>query len=183
MKLCAIVLIVALAAAPAFAGYSDVAIYSDPMGQSCNLYEEVGVVNSVYVVHGFAPEANTSQFRIVDNWGAPVTGVDYLSNLHLGNIFTGVTVTYTECKQLPYVIARIDFMPMEPTPACSGTLEVVGDPASESGEVEMVDCQFNIRVANGGELVINEDETCPCWGGDPIRAETSTWSKVKALYR
>jgi hypothetical protein len=81
------------------------------------------------------------------------------------------------------VIVRIDFVPLESTPICAGYLEVVGDPTSGSGEVEMVDCQSDIHIADGGRLVVNPDETCSCLGGDPLRAEMSTWSKVKALYQ
>lgn len=176
-----VVLAVLAAAGPALAQSGGrIAIYSDELGFSdCNLVETVGAVNSVYVVHELATEANTVQFSIQVEWaGAILAGEDYGTNLHLGNPTNGVTVTYVGCESLPHLVARFDFVPVVATPACGGRLTVAPDPTIASGEIEVVDCSSDVSTALGGALTINGGDGCPC---RPEITEAS-WGRMKSLY-
>ena len=178
----AILTLAALAAAGPSFGQSGgrVATYSDNPGFSdCNLNEVLYSVNSVYLVHELALEGNTAQFMVQVDWpGAVVAGVDYSSNLFLGDIYTGVAVTYVGCAPLPHLVARLDFIPMVATPACGGSIEVVADPSLSSGDIEIVDCNSSVASAVGGVLSINGTIDCPCAS---VITEAS-WSRVKSLY-
>jgi hypothetical protein len=181
LRTATVVLAVLAAAGPAL-GQSGgrIAIYSDDQGFSdCNLVETPFSVNSVYVVHEMAAEGNTVQFKVRVDWpGAVAAGENYASNLHLGNPYTGVAVTYVGCEALPHLVARLDFVPMAETPTCGGTLSVEPDPAVPSGVIEVIDCSSDVYPAVGGVLTINGGDTCPC------RAEIAeaTWGRVKSLY-
>jgi hypothetical protein len=166
-----------------------IGIYSDNPGFSdCSLYETVGVADEIYIVHVLAVEANTAQFRLIHNWtNASLAGVSFGANLHIGDIFAGVTVTYVGCKPLPHLLATLTFIPITATPGCR-VLEIVPDPALPSGEIEVVDCDSNVLAANGGRMCINEYLCCeigpwPEHCERPVAAEATTWSEIKALYR
>jgi hypothetical protein len=125
--------------------------------------------------------ANSSQFKVdVSHWDATVTGVDYYSNLHLGDILTGAVVTYVGCKEVPYLVARIDFYPVTQSPTCT-RVRVVPDPNAASGSVELIDCSYTVHQGSGGTLVINPNNSpdCTCL----IRSEAGSWGRVKGLYR
>lgn len=179
---------IAAAVPPSARAAGAINLYADPNYSQCVLYEQVGVPNSIYIVHELAPDANTSQFMVRDTWGVPHTGQDYGSNLHLGDAYTGVTVTYTGCRALPYLVCTLSVTPLTPSGECPGQLgyamEVVADPHLPSGQIEVVECDgLTIGYASGGKLGVN-DQTgiCSCiW--DPISTEATTWSKVKAMYR
>lgn len=190
MKQFVIVFSILMLAATAHAQGGHISIYADQSGVDCNLEEQVMQENTVYVVHGYAYEVASSQFRVIDHWGAPVVGVSFRTSLYLGNIFTGVSVVYVGCKTLPFVIAEITYLPTQETAPCIG-LEVAPDPVLASGEIEVVDCQNNVWYASGGSLCINYPQCClvksasspvstDCY---PIAAANSTWGGIKALYR
>ena len=89
-----------------------IGLYSDEPGYSdCFLQEALFVNNYIYVVHVLAPEANTSQWMVTHNWTAISGAVTYYSNLNLGDVYTGVTVTYVGCKPLPHALATLAFIP------------------------------------------------------------------------
>jgi hypothetical protein len=163
-----------------------IAIYSDNPGFSdCNLVETQGVPNNVYVVHSNRPTANTAQFKVENNWGAFPGAVSFGSNLWInstpGNsIYEGGTITYGGCKNLPHLLATLQFFLAGETPACTATLTVVPDPTLASGEIETVLCdETTILYCAGGFLTINGDPIdCPCGVG----TEETSWSRVKALY-
>jgi len=179
-----VLLIVAVAAGAASAQFGGhIGLYSDSPGYSdCNLHETLYVTNIVYVVHTLAASGNTAQFKVVNNWPGPIQGaISWGTNLTLGDVYTGITVTYVGCKALPYLLGTLGFIPISATPPCGGSLEVVADPAVASGSVEVVDCNSNVLLATGGQMYVNTDYiSCYC-GADPT--EQSNWSRIKALYR
>jgi hypothetical protein len=190
MKQFVIVFSILTLAATAHAQGGHIGLYSDNSYVDCNLTEAVLAENVVYVAHSYALEGNTAQFRVIDHWGVTVTGVSYGTNLYLGDIFTGVVITYVGCKTLPHLLAEIRYFPTRETAPCIG-LHVGADPAVASGEIEVIDCSSNVWYATGGSLCINYPECCliksassavstECY---PIAAATSTWGSIKALYR
>jgi len=186
MRLFAIAfLVLTLVAGPALAQYGGhIGLYSDPTYFDCSLHEMLYVSNTVYVVHEFAPSGNTAQFRIINHWPGPAPGIiDWGTNLTLGDVYTGIAVTYVGCKALPYLLGTLSFIPTAATPPCTATLRVGADLAVASGFVEVVDCNMNVLLATGGELIINGNTAeCPCIL-DPVGTAQSNWSRVKALYR
>lgn len=192
MRLIAIASALLLAAGGAAAqSGGHIGLYSDVSYSDCNLTEQVLQNNSVYVVHDLAASANTSQFKVDNHWGAIVSDVSYGTNLYLGDIFSGVTVTYVGCKSLPYLVATITFIPVQATTPCYA-MEVVADPGLPSGQIEVVDCHSTIYYADGGILCVNIPGCCLINSaqknvslGDctPVGAEATTWGGIKALYR
>lgn len=164
-----------------------VGLYSDAYGSDCNLSAAADVMATVYVVHSSAPQANAVQFRVIYNWGNfTVTSVDYGGNVAVGDLFAGVSVTYGACKALPYLVATLMFIPLDTPPQCS-VLRIIGDPDSETGQVEVIDCSFQKLTAYGSYLCINTSPPCCTISGTdcelPVAAESDTWGGVKALYR
>lgn len=169
-----------------------IALFSDVGYSDCNLTENVLVTNYVYVVHFLVAEAQTSQFMVDNHWAtALVAGVNYASNLKLGDIFTGVAITYVGCKPLPHLLATITFIPLQATAPCYA-LEVVPDPVLASGEIEVIDCANNVLYGYGATMCVNIPECCLISAsqasvslGDcaPVGAQSSTWGGIKALYR
>jgi hypothetical protein len=161
-----------------------IGLYSDSPGYSdCSLRETLYTTNTVYIVHTIASHGNTAQFRIIHNWNALPQAISFGSNLTLGDVYTGITVTYVGCKPLPYLIGTLSFIPLTPTPRCTA-FKVLPDPAVPSGQIEVVDCSYQIHAATGGELWVNT-ECMMCGlpeGCDPVAAETTSWGRVKALY-
>jgi hypothetical protein len=158
-----------------------IGIYSDSPGYSdCNVNEAIYVTFTYYIVHTAAATSNTSQFMVVPNLPPGFPGaISYAGNLNLGDLYTGVTITYVGCKVLPYLLATIQHTAGSLSPPCTVILEVVPDPALASGQIETVDCDSNQHFGTGGKLTANGNETCPC----VIGTETTNWSKVKALYQ
>lgn len=158
-----------------------IGLYSDQGYSDCNLNETVFAQNFVYIVHDLATEGNTAQFKVNKTWGAIDGGVTWNSNLQLGAITTGITVTYVGCKALPYLLGTWALIPTVPTPACTEALEVVADPVVASGEVEIVDCTPQILFGVGGKLTVNGNpQDCDC---QIVGTEETSWSRVKALYQ
>jgi len=184
-----VLLLISLTAGSAFAQYQYggvIGLYGESICYcDCNLNEVLNATNTVYVVHTMAAQANTAQFKIDNHWPAATVGpADWGSNLFLGDPYTGITVTYLGCQDLPYLLGTLSFVPTTPTPPCTAYLEVVADPAAASGRIEVVGCGLNVRIADGCRIVINVNPNdCPCTGGDPVAAEPSNWGRIKALYQ
>jgi hypothetical protein len=130
----------------------------------------------------------------VDNhWTALFAGVDYYDNLKIGDIFTGVAVSYESCRALPHLVASLNFISLSPTPPCFA-MEVVPDPNAEpfeGTEIVAFDCSSNALVGSGGILCVNIPTCCVVSSGssgvqqwcDTVPVEETTWGEIKALYR
>jgi hypothetical protein len=166
-----------------------VGLYSDAYWSDCNLSAAADVMATVYVVHSSASQANGLQFRVISNWdNFTVANVVYGGNVAVGDLFTGVSVTYGACRALPYLVATLTFVPLDTPPSCS-ILRVIGDPASETGQVEVIDCSFQKLTAYGSYLCVNTSPPCCTIGGPdpgcelPVATDETTWGEIKALYR
>jgi hypothetical protein len=186
-----------LCAAPASGQYGGlIGLYSDVGYSDCNLTEQVSALNTVYVVHTFVVEAAAAQFRVDNHWTALFVGVEYHSNLKIGDIFTGVAVSYEGCRALPYLVASLNFIAVSPTPPCMA-MAVVPDPnatAFGGTEIVAVDCASNALIGDGGILCVNIPTCCIVSSGssgqsgaqqwcDTVPVEETTWGEIKALYR
>jgi hypothetical protein len=163
-----------------------IGLYPDIGYSQCNLVENVGAENVVYIVQDVGFEGKASQFKVDVNWPtATDLGVDWGDNLTLGDITTGVAVSYPGCKPLPYLLGTWAWFSESAAPPCTSSLSVVPDPNETifgGTAIVVVDCGSNVWMAAGGDLAVNADENCHClW--DPIANEETSWSRVKALYR
>jgi len=156
-----------------------VGIYQTQAGNSCDLFVPAIGIADFYVVHHLTNSVG-SQWR-VDNpnpllllIGAfPAPGV-----LNIGDPATGVVTAYGGCFAGPFYVYRLTFFNQAFGPCMR--LSIVEDPISVTGQVESVDCTFNVVVASGMTSYINGDGTCPC--EHPLPVEETSWGKVKALY-
>lgn len=160
--------------------YSDAGSYAD-----CNVNVAApGAYTPIYVVHTTAAEANTSRFAATLNWtGATNLGFQVSTGvLPLGNILTGLTVTYGQCRQLPFLIGTWNFLAGTDLGPCLDAIQIIPDPNLASGEIQVIDCQANDLVGTGGKLTVNGNPNdCPCFV--EVATQPSSWSKVKALYQ
>jgi hypothetical protein len=176
-----LILALAIVMSASVVSANHIGLYSDPGYSDCNLAPVLYATNTIYVVHTLAATGNTAQFMITHNWTALAGAISWGSNLTLGDPYTGITVTYVGCKNLPYLLGTLGFIPLAADPQCAVSFQVVADPAVASGSVEVVDCFATIQLATGGTLTVNGDENlCPC---EIVGTEETNWSKIKALYQ
>jgi len=179
-----------------------IGLYSDPAYCSCDLTPDVAYATyNVYVVHYLAANARASQWKLTNN----ITGAllnegpaNWGTNLILGDLHAGVTVTYVGCKALPWLVATIPYFyygTPGTDPTCTYSLFIEPDPGSASGQVESLDCDGVTQIATGLSLTFFGDPVmCPCSfancracaAGNQsciVGTEQTSWSKIKSLYR
>ena len=161
-------LCVAFFAVSTYAQKPVVGLYADALGSNCNITVATpGVVKFYVVVTGtnpvtavdFAapkPACLTGSF-LYDEQPFPVT---------FGNSQTAVTVGFPGCLLGPLHVLTIDYIVEGPSPLCC-YYDVEPDPYQPSGQVELVDCGYNLVYADGLTSTINGNETCPCFTGPP----------------
>jgi hypothetical protein len=173
-----LLLIVSAGAALGQTGY--IGVYADPAGTECTLSARGGGEVSVYVIHQATAGAAASQWRIVSGGGFDMTYVgEKWSAAAMGDTRSGVSVSYGSCLGSPILLCTVTYMSDGSSPSCS-YLEVVADPASVSGSIEVVDCNSYRSSASGGRLNVNPDGSCPCGQAENVR--DTDWGRIKAMF-
>lgn len=168
-----------------------ICLYYDLAYTQCNYVDAGAALVPVYAVHMFSPGATASQWRLITGGGFNCTYTGEIVHMptSIGSTPAGISLGYGGCLVSPILLVTINYFCMGTSPECAW-LQVVGDPGSGSGLIEIVDCSFTawIACANyaGGDgvgctITMNGNETCPCVDG-PCPTEESTWGRVKALY-
>lgn len=158
-------------------------LYSDAGFNSRVAFDDVPGTLQLFVVHDphtASAQAVSAAFRITTSPG--FTGV-WLADatphaLLLGTSPNGVSVGYNlGCFVLtePTLLLEVTYSVFGTSDDCS-FLEIASHP--DYGIVYVQDCEFEPISAVGGKLTINPNESC-----SPLPVESSTWGKVKALYR
>jgi hypothetical protein len=82
------------------------------------------------------------------------------------------------CAPNPFYIGAISYLISgQALPCC----EVNALPA---GQFAFADCMFReFQLADGKPILVNPDGTCACQNLSTLAVESSTWGRVKALYR
>jgi hypothetical protein len=192
------VLALVLFASPVFGQAGSVGIYAAPDGYDCNLTDVAPGLATYYFVHWhFLEGATACQFWAPMPWC--MNGAVYLSDTQvfavtIGNSQTGVSIGYGACLASPIHVLSINFFVQGLSTSCC-CYYVYGHPNSDSGEVEIVDCNNQLITASGYLGVINSEPTCLCGIlkgespsvslsciNDPIPVEESTWGKLKSMY-
>jgi hypothetical protein len=169
---------------PAPASGGTIGIYADDSGTECNLPNVPSGLMTVYVFHTIPGGATASQFSAPKP--ACMTGAAWVYDTHvfdvtLGSSQTGVTVGYGACRSGPLHVLTITYAMSGPSESCC-MYPVLPDPNVASGEIEIVDCGFNLMYATGANSIVNSTSTCICGLGDIVPNEKTTWGHVKALY-
>jgi len=109
----------------------------------------------------------------------PVGEAHFFTTTGSGWFGTGIGLFYEACLASDILLVILEF-------SCTGTssdcswIRVVGDPDSQTGEIEVVDCERNRLVGGGSIMYVNPNGDCHC-GMTPV--ESATWGSIKSLYR
>jgi hypothetical protein len=146
----------------------------------CDYVDAVPGLVPIYAVHKYTPGATASQWMVVLGGGFNCIHVGEIVHMpvSIGSALSGVSLGYGTCIAADILLVTINFFCQGISPTCA-YLQVVGDIASASGEVEVVDCTFTLHIGVGGTLYFNADDTCYCL----ITTKETSWGKVKALYQ
>ena len=166
----------------ALAQVGQIDLHGDANAFSCSINDIGTGPITVYVFHNLTGGSQASRFRI--STSASFTGV-YVSEqfppsfIAVGELATGVIISYSTCLTGSFAIAAIHFVGSGTSLPCS-YLEV--EPAPGRDAIEVADCVNGINTtATHGRLYVNPDLGCEEWC--ILATEGSTWGKIKALYR
>ena len=164
-----------------------IGVFSDARGCPCELTDRgsAGLL-TVTILHVNSPGAKASQFS------APRPSCLNVTHLYdtpvfttIGNSQTGVAIGYGQCLTGTFQILTITYFAQGLTPDCC-YYEVLPDPSSPSGAIEVFDCNDQLVFPPGWYDIVNSTESCQCYAGFeycyPVAVESSTWGRVKALY-
>jgi hypothetical protein len=186
------------------AGY--IGLFSDaPAYVWCDLVDISPALVPIYIVHKGCPGATASRFMVVTGGGFNMfyTGEIHHMPLTYGDSQTGVCIQYGTCYSGDFLLITICYFGQGLSETCSRA-DVVADPMSASGSIEVMDCAGNTLAATSGMMYINSDGSCSCGElpGEPARStlikpasaatpddfcyplptRERTWGQVKALY-
>jgi hypothetical protein len=182
-RLLIITLGLVLCTSVAFGQAGGIGLYVDqPTYTDCDYDDTGAALVPVYAVHLYSiPGATASQWLLVEGGGfnCSYTGEIVHMPTVIGATRTGISLGYGGCIAPPTLLVTINYFCMGTSPACA-SLEIVGDPASGSGLIEVVDCAFTRKFGVGSMMFFNDDGTCgrPCG----IATKEVNWGRMKALY-
>ena len=183
-KVLLLTVVLMLSATMAFAQAGRLGLFADPTGavESCAITDAAPGLLPIYVVHIGTTAATASQFL------APkpdcMVGGTWLSDtgvfpVTIGDSQNGVAIGYGQCLSGPIHCLTINIFAGGTSTACC-VYEIVGDPNTETGLIEVVDCDKNLLNADGQSGVINADATCACV--DIVPAQATSWGKIKSIF-
>jgi len=161
-----------------------IGVFQDMGGTDCNLEVPAPNLYSVYVIQKGQPGISCS-LMAVNNHDMTLAGVNVMTPLSIGNLFTGIEFSYGVCDNDGIVLCQVNYTYfLGAHPAC-GSVEIVDHPMA--GGILVADCTLPspvLQFAQGGLLTVNGDSGCPdiCAWTEPNAVETSSWGQIKALY-
>ena len=170
--------VLALGAGTAFGQPGYLGLFSDSTPYLvCEMQDRQAGVATVYVVHKLTTGAAASRFRVIPGDGATLTYLTETSPfVAAGNSQDGVCIEYGGCLSPEFLVLTITYFGQGTSATCSW-LEVVADPHSPSGQIEIMGCDDIVYIGLGRRLYINNDGSCDCWACGPA-AETAVQSVV-----
>ena len=156
-----------------------IAIANDRTGHFGCTFVDQGFIVQVYIFHYFTDGSTASKWML-DVTEAGWTHLGDLKHFELviGTSITGVSVSYEACLQGTFRLMTVNFFGSNADPC--GLIGIVAAPAKYG--VRSKDCAENVHYIPGGEARVNPVPGCWC-GTPPSPVESTTWGKVKALYR
>ncbi|MDH4037439.1 MAG: hypothetical protein OEX18_07335 [Candidatus Krumholzibacteria bacterium] len=180
MRIIAMVLCLVFLAAPA--GASLVGLYTEPLPGACAVVPMPFIPFSVYVVHHLSTGTKALSFRVAAEFPAGMIslGGTPIGFLCVGDCdpYQGVSVS-RQCSSADWAIFRLDFFPTQPLQSVTCyQLRVVGYPGND---VVAVDCN-DVQQTASGRFFSFVANSWDCWDcATPV--ESTTWGRVKSLYR
>lgn len=174
------VVVLALFASPSFAQTGAPGLFADNQGLACNITVPVLAPLTVYVVHKSPTGATGSVWRLI----APTSGSFFYQGgsvananiLSIGDPIAGLSLAYGGCVTGDFHIYTLNFFATAAVPACS-YMTLAEDPSQVAPL--SVDCIFAEIPVVPGQGILNADGSCDC----DVATESTTWGKVKSLYR
>lgn len=180
-KVLLLTLAIMICASMAFAQAGGIGLYTDAAYTSCSFVDAAAGLVPIYAVHKLTPGATASQFLVSPGGGWNCTSVGEVIHVpvSIGSAMGGLSASYGGCRASDILIVTINFFCSGISPACA-YLEVVADPASPTGTIEVVNCSFVKLVGVGSMLFANPGAGCGRECGLPTH-ETN-WGKIKTIY-
>ena len=153
----------------------DISIYADQEGTSCDLTFSQG--GHWYLIHKFDPgeQATGARFKLVVPAEVIIAGsTQYVT---IGNLATDLSIAYGFCTNSSIVIYDLQTFGAAPATCAYATLTL---PDVVSPYPLATDCDFGEYEMKVGQGIINNAGGCPACN---VKAEATSWGKVKALYR
>lgn len=173
-----------LANSASAATFGHVSLYGDAASTECTLTDDQPRTADVFVVHHigeYVADAYLLAFRVAASAG--FTG-SWLQDIVPTGMFAvgtspdGMTIGYQACRTGDVPVLRITYQLFGTSSPCS-SLQVAAYP--DIGFIETSNCSFEIFMVEGGSIVVNADDSCPCQM--PVPVKQTTWGAVKAIYR
>ena len=117
----------------------------------------VAQVIEIHVYHDSNPGATASQFRVELQSSAVWLG-DNWNFTHIGTSIEGISLSYGGCISAPTYLGYIQVFVTSQENICTD-VRIVGDPASPSGQVEVVDCSYVVTYPGPWAIRLDYD---PC---------------------
>jgi len=161
-----------------------ISLYSDATSTECTLADSEPRFGDVFVVHNIGPIAGNAylvRFRLSASAGFTGSWVQDFVPAGMSAIGTspnGIAISYQACRTGDIPILRVTYQLFGTSSPCS-FLQAGAYPGTDF--IETMDCSFDSYPVEGGALVVNSNESCPCQG--PVAVQPTTWGQVKALYR
>jgi hypothetical protein len=169
-----------LTAGAAFGQTGYIGLYADPEGVDCTTSDNGNGQVTVYVIHRAVSGTTGSQWRIEASDGFDMTYLgESLSYVAMGNTQSGVSLSYGSCLGSQILLCTVTYATNGSSSPCS-YLQVVPDPNSDSGAIEVMDCASQKYTGTGSRLYVNPDGSCECGHVNPI--EETGWGRIKAMF-
>jgi hypothetical protein len=169
-----------LSAGAAFGQAGYIGLYADPEGINCSVSDDGSGQVTAYVIHRAASGTTGSQWKIEASDGFDMTYVgESLSYVAMGNTQSGISMSYGSCLGSQILLCTITYVSNGSSSPCS-YLQVVADPNSDSGAIEVMNCASQKNPGNGSRLYVNPDGSCACGQVNPI--EETDWGRIKAMF-
>lgn len=159
----ALLIIVVLAFAGSVSAQGYIGLFSDPGYSSSNLYDNGVNLATIYVgqnAEGFI--ASRWKLELDPRLDFTILGIEY-HLAHAGDLFSGVVFDYGSCMSGFVLIATVNALTSGTSPTCSW-IDIVADPASRTGSVEVIDCDGYKLIVHCNddyrEMMVNPDGSC-----------------------
>ena len=162
-------------------------LYTDAQMSSCSFTYSGPQLFQVHVFHtGTGPaEASAVSFAL---YSPPcMTGAIYAGE-HFDVNFTllqnsqdtrGISIGYGTCIPLPVYLGYVDYYAFSEGEGCCDLRAV--DPTHQLFDLMGATCDFQGVAMESSRTIINPTANCPC--ESPVATRSTTWGRVKALYR
>jgi hypothetical protein len=184
MRLATIFLLVMAATTASFAQTDRVVLSADAGSVQCELQVSTGFYQ-IHMIHiGTVPRRGVG-FRALTP-GCWPDGV-WLGDVVPAPLFklesshgVGIFVSYPDCITAPGYLGYMNFYAPTPVQPCC-TYPLTPHLSSGTGTVLVIHCDTSTHEPSVSGLVINPDASCGCSG--PVPVATTTWGRIKSMYR